>query len=101
VSSLHLTSLAPSRLASLSQLIHTPPLSSLLVPLDCKDGPWTPPQTYVVDRQRSPAFMAERNEHRDLMPLAASFIESSGRSWRTELAGFEPQPGERKGQGLK
>ncbi|KAL7415159.1 hypothetical protein BDY24DRAFT_440099 [Mrakia frigida] len=82
-------------------LIHTPPLSTLLTPIDCPDRPWMPAATCEVDRQRHPAFMAERNLNKDLMPLAASFIESSGRSWRTELAGLEVTKGDRKGQGLK
>lgn len=99
----HPHSFLPSnKLTHLSpQLIHTPPLSELLVPNDVKDHPYSPPSTITIDRGRCPAFMADRNEHIDLMPLAAAFIENAGRSWRTELKGFEQGVGDRKGQGLK
>lgn len=63
--------------------------------------PFSPAQTLEIDRQRCPALMAERNEHLDLMPLTASFVEAAGRSWRTELKGIEKGSGDRKGQGLK
>ncbi|CED83535.1 Ubiquitin-specific protease [Phaffia rhodozyma] len=82
-------------------LIHTPPFSTLLVPVDVKNHPYSPPSTITIDRARCPAFMADRNEHIDLMPLAAAFIENAGRSWRTELKGLQPGAGDRKGQGLK
>lgn len=85
------------------QVIHTPPLNSLLTPNDMLEAetlPFSPAQTLEIDRQRCPALMSERNEHLDLMPLSASFVEAAGRSWRTELKGLEKVT-DRKGQGLK
>lgn len=84
------------------QIIHTPPLNVLLTPNDMLETgtlPFSPEATIKVDRQRCPALMSERNEHLDLMPLTASFVEASGRSWRTELKGVDNA--DRKGQGLK
>jgi len=68
--------------------------------LEAETLPFSPAQTLEIDRQRCPALMSLRNEHLDLMPLAASFVEAAGRSWRTELKGLEKVT-DRKGQGLK